>query len=121
MTTLGCGQLTASLDGGGTLSDGGQKVRASCLGRDVLAIVDTTQAVAALGAVRAGVCPGKPAGWALALAVVLVHHQLVLALGALVATGGGVQHTAAGITAGRAALVDLLQGAGAEGVVCKQA
>jgi len=101
--------LTASLDGGGTLSNGGQVSAITALlpvgAAD--ASVLATRAEVALVAIQAGgvscVGIGIPASWALALAIVCIDCQGSLALGALVATRGGVQHTAITGTTSRAA------------------
>lgn len=111
LTSAAPAALTASLQAGGTLSNGGQLVgaRAGCWCRHILASVGATQAVAALVAVHTGVEGGVPASWAAASAVVSIDSQEALALDALVAARGGVQYTSISSTACWTALVDLLQ------------
>mgnify|MGYP001806845686 CR=1 FL=1 len=116
--------LTACLLAGGTLSDCGHLFTisrgAGCLWRGAGSGVRATLAVGALGAVSAGFVAGNPSGGALTHTAVGVHHQGVLTLGALVATGGGVQHTGTRVTSSRATRVHTLeQGAGNEGV-CRE-
>ena len=103
--------LTTSLEAGRTLSNCGQLVgaRAGCCSRHTCTSVGATQAVAALLTVHTVVGGGIPSSWAAAGAIISVDSQGSLALDALVATRGGVQHTPISSTACWTALVDLLQ------------